>query len=139
MTREEFSLTKWTGEMYGSHQGSVFPIANCDFEEYTIGLQLKDESIVELPCESVNIVDMDFFRKGRFDTSLFSKLHSAEMPDIESKDVERLGNIMIGMIKKTSRTKDFINRRLRSKKKKSFKKKLRREGSVGEFLWSGNQ
>lgn len=83
MTREEFKKVGWTGKMLGEHEGYIYPIANCDFEKYTVGLldtqmgnnvgsigvhMLEDgklesccateevESIKEIPCEEVTLL-----------------------------------------------------------------------------------
>lgn len=58
MTREEFAKQGWTGGMTARYEGDIYDVANCDFEDFTVGLVNKGDTagnILVLPCEEVEI------------------------------------------------------------------------------------
>lgn len=44
--------------MKAKYNGCIYDVANCDFEDYTVGLLIAGV-IVELPFEKVEIVKID--------------------------------------------------------------------------------
>jgi hypothetical protein len=148
MTKEEFKKVKWTGKMKASYNGDLYMVANCDFEEYTVGLVKNEEDTpMEVPCEGVEILADDFFRKGRFSPNFFiehtrkkipplrilktrakkrerelvnnMKYRNAPIREYKMEEMEAMGKIVIDTIKQMA----HASKRTKSFRQRKFKNK----------------
>ncbi|OGS70778.1 MAG: hypothetical protein A3F91_09705 [Flavobacteria bacterium RIFCSPLOWO2_12_FULL_35_11] len=56
MTLIEFDNQRWAGGMKAEFEGKIYDVINCDFEEKTVGLDIKG-LLVEIPHTLCTIVD----------------------------------------------------------------------------------
>ncbi len=59
MTKKEFDEIGWTGGMFAKFNDFVYPVGSVDFEFNTIGLDIKQELLLEVPYKDIEIVEKE--------------------------------------------------------------------------------